>query len=82
MPSAFSMKGMMSSPNTVAWYEMGKLLFPCNAFGRNSGGDPAVIPTLTAEKYREFYKRFYHPSNALVFLYGKFKKCISISFCD
>ncbi|MBQ3290620.1 MAG: insulinase family protein [Kiritimatiellae bacterium] len=65
------MKGAMSSPSEHAWHEMAKLLFPSNVYGRNSGGDPAVIPTLTAEKYREFYDRFYHPSNALVFLYGK-----------
>lgn len=65
------MKGAMSSPRALAYREMSKLLFPGNAYGRNSGGEPAVIPTLTQEKYREFYARFYHPSNARVFLYGK-----------
>ena len=47
------------------------MLFPSNAYGHNYGGDPAVIPTLTMKKYRAFYERFYHPSNALAFLYGK-----------
>ena len=65
------MKGAMSSPQDIAAYEMSKMLFPSNVYGRNSGGDPAVIPTLTKERYCEFYDRFYHPSNSRIFLYGK-----------
>ena len=64
------MKGAMSSPPSIAAYEMSKMLFPSNTYGRNFGVDPAVIPTLTMEKYREFYNRFYHPSNACIFLCG------------
>ena len=65
------MKGAMSSPSSLAFHELSKMLFPSNAYGHNYGGDPAVIPTLTMKKYRAFYERFYHPSNALAFLYGK-----------
>ena len=65
------MKGAMSSPNSIAAKELSRMLFPSNVFGHDSGGDPAVIPTLTKEKYCEFYNRFYHPSNARIFLYGK-----------
>ena len=65
------MKGTMSDPEEIAGAELAKMLFPSTVYGRNSGGDPAVIPTLTKEKYCEFYKRFYHPSNARIFLYGK-----------
>ena len=65
------MKGAMSSPQALAYRQMSRLLFPDNSYGFNSGGEPAVIHTLTQERYREFYNRFYHPSNARVFLYGK-----------
>ena len=64
-------KGAMSDPRVIAEKEISTMLFPSNAYGRISGGDPAVIPTLTKEKYCEFYERFYHPSNARIFLYGK-----------
>lgn len=65
------MKGAMSSPGSIAIQEIGKMLFPSNVYGRNSGGDPEAIRGLTMERYRQFYMRFYHPSNALVFLYGE-----------
>ncbi|MBQ6136377.1 MAG: insulinase family protein, partial [Kiritimatiellae bacterium] len=65
------MKGAMSSPYSIAYREMAKMLFPDNAYSSNSGGDPDVVPTLTAEAYRAFYRKFYHPSNARIFLFGK-----------
>ena len=36
----------------------------------NSGGDPAVIPELSYEAFCNFHKKLYHPSNALMCLYG------------
>lgn len=65
------MKGAMSSPMRLAYREISRQLFPSNTYAFNSGGDLAVIPTLTEEKYRAFYNRFYHPSNARIFIYGK-----------
>ena len=64
------MKGDMSSPDSVMDDAFSRLLFPDTTERFNSGGDPALIPTLTWEKYRETYTRFYHPSNARVFLDG------------
>ncbi len=29
-----------------------------------------TIPHLTYEKFIKFYKRFYHPSNSYIFIYG------------
>lgn len=65
------MKGAMSSPADIADLELNRMLFPSNVFGRNCGGDPAVIPLLTMQNYRNFYERFYHASNARIFLHGK-----------
>ena len=64
------MKGAMSSPDELADYKLFELLFPDTCYGFNSGGDPAVIPTLSYEQFKETYRRFYHPSNARIFLDG------------
>ena len=64
------MKGAMSSVDARIDQGMGELLFPDNCYRFNSGGDPAVIPDLTYEKFADTYRRFYHPSNAYFFLDG------------
>ena len=33
-------------------------------------GDPDAIPDLTYEEFKEFHRRYYHPSNSRIFLYG------------
>ena len=65
------MKGVFSNPDAVAFWETMKLLFPDCCYSRESGGDPAHIPELTFEAYKAFHARFYHPSNARIFLDGK-----------
>lgn len=65
------MKGAMSSPHTQMYHDILALLFPDSVYRHNSGGLPSKIPTLTFERYRAFHEKFYHPSNAKIFLYGK-----------
>ena len=65
------MKGAFANPERLAYQELARMLFPDNCYGRCSGGDPASIPDLTFEKYRAFYLRHYHPSNARIFLDGR-----------
>ncbi len=64
------MKGATSGVDEILEEGMGALLFPDNCYGFNSGGDPAVIPELTFDAYRAMYKKYYHPSNARIFLDG------------
>lgn len=64
------MKGALSSPMTRMYHDVTRLLFPDTVYGKLSGGDPKHIPELSFDKYREFHRRFYHPSNARIFLYG------------
>ncbi|PHT63099.1 Presequence protease 2, chloroplastic/mitochondrial [Capsicum annuum] len=45
-------------------------LFPDNTYGVDSGGDPRVIPSLSFEEFKEFHRKFYHPSNARIWFYG------------
>ena len=65
------MRGAFASPERRLYHEMCRLLFPDTTYGYVSGGDPDAIPTLTFDKFKAFYDRFYHPSNARIFLDGK-----------
>ncbi len=65
------MKGSMSDPNTILYRDYYKNLFPNTTFAYNSGGNPESIVTLTHAQLVETYKKYYHPSNATVYLYGK-----------
>lgn len=64
------MKGAYASPDTVLDGEMNRLLFPDNCYGCESGGHPDHITDLTYEQYVASHHRFYHPSNARIFLDG------------
>ncbi len=64
------MKGAMSSPREIMVRSTLNALYPATTYGYNSGGDPAVIPSLTYEQLKAFHKRHYHPSNAFFYTYG------------
>ncbi len=64
------MKGAFSSPNAIVGRASFRGLYPDTAYGKESGGDPRSIPALTYEQFRAFHARYYHPSNAYIFLYG------------
>lgn len=64
------MKGVFSSAEELLNRKVFDTLFPDNAYGVESGGDPECIPQLTYEKFLEFHKTYYHPSNSYIYLYG------------
>ncbi|HOV16499.1 MAG TPA: insulinase family protein [Candidatus Cloacimonadota bacterium] len=64
------MKGAFSSPESVLYRKITHTQNPDTPFAFESGGDPEVIPQLTWEQFKAFHKRFYHPSNSYIFLYG------------
>ncbi len=64
------MKGAMSSTNSVLWQTLSKHLFPTQTYHFNSGGEPEDIPDLSYEELLAFYKRHYHPSNAVFMTFG------------
>ena len=45
-------------------------LFPDTSYRNESGGDPDYIPDLTYEAYLDFHRRYYHPCNSYIYLYG------------
>lgn len=64
------MKGALSSPDQVMVRSLLKALYPDTTYSNNSGGDPAVIPSLTHDRLKAFHQRHYHPSNAFFYTYG------------
>ncbi len=64
------MKGAMSSPDQVMVRSMLNAMYPDTTYRHNSGGDPAMIPTLTHAQLKRFHQRHYHPSNAFFYTYG------------
>ena len=64
------MKGAYSSPESLMYELAGRGLCPDTPLGRDSGGDPARIPELTFAQFQQFHRDRYHPSNALIYIYG------------
>ncbi|MEI8063053.1 MAG: insulinase family protein, partial [Verrucomicrobiota bacterium] len=64
------MKGAYSSPESLMYELVGNYLYPDTPLGRNSGGDPERIPELTYQQFQQFHAERYHPSNALIYIYG------------
>ncbi|MGO5052809.1 insulinase family protein [Lachnospiraceae bacterium LCP25S3_G4] len=64
------MKGAFSSPEGVLDRVILNSLFPDTSYANESGGDPEVIPKLTYQQFLDFHKRYYHPSNSYIYLYG------------
>lgn len=76
------MKGAFSSPDDVVEREIMNSLYPDITYGLESGGDPDVIPELTYEDFLSFHKKFYHPSNSYLYLYGNLDALEYLEYLD
>ena len=76
------MKGAFSSPDDVVEREIMNSLYPDITYGLESGGDPEVIPELSYEEFLAFHKKFYHPSNSFIYLYGNLDAAEYLTFMD
>ena len=47
--------------------------FPGSMIGNNCGGDPDCIPDMTWEMLKNYHELYYHPSNCVAYLYGRFE---------
>ena len=65
------MKGAFSDVSELMETESMRLLFPDSCYGFVSGGHPESIPKLTYAQFIANHKRYYHPSNARIYLDGK-----------
>lgn len=64
------MKGAMSSSVRDVYQQLMQHLFPKSTYRHNAGGDPADIPDLSYNAFKDFHSTHYHPSNAAFFTYG------------
>lgn len=76
------MKGAFSSPDDVLEREMMNSLYPHTTYGCESGGDPDVISELTYEEFLDFHRKYYHPSNSYIYLYGNMDMAEKLEFID
>ena len=76
------MKGAFSDPDDVLERYVLNSLYPDTNYQYESGGDPEVIPELTYEKFLDFHRRYYHPSNSYIYLYGKMDMGEKLEYID
>ena len=76
------MKGVYSSPESVVARCIGDFLFPDSVYRYDSGGDPKDIPSLTREEYLDYHRRYYHPSNSYIYIYGNMDAEDQLDYID
>ena len=76
------MKGAFSSPESVLDRYTKAVLFPDTPYRHESGGDPACIPDLTYEQFLDFHRRYYHPANSYIYLYGNMDMVEKLEYLD
>lgn len=64
------MKGAFSTPESIIMRSNLHAQFPDTPYGFESGGDPETIPELSYEQFLDFHRKYYHPSNSKISLYG------------
>lgn len=64
------MKGVFSSPEGILERDSVRKLLPDTCHGKESGGNPEDIPSLTLDALRQFHATRYNPSNAFIILFG------------
>ena len=64
------MQGVYSAADDYADYLVTRLICPGGTYSYDSGGNPDFIPDLTYEDFKAAHAKFYHPSNACLFLDG------------
>ena len=61
------------SLESVAFTNLLRAAFPGSTIGNVSGGDPEYIPDMTWDALKAYHDTYYHPSNCVAFLYGRFE---------
>lgn len=64
------MKGAYSSVDRRMMGCIDEALYPDSPYRHSSGGAPANIPDLTYEQFVAAYRKYYHPENSFMYLYG------------
>ena len=76
------MQGAMSDPVSQLLEYTNQVLYKGTCYEYNSGGEPDDIPNLTFDYYKEFYHKHYHPSNGVIYFYGKMNILEKLEYID
>jgi len=76
------MQGKYANPEALVADWSYQSLFPDTPYGFDSGGEPISILKLTYEAFVDFHKKYYHPSNCKIFLYGNIPTIKHLSFLE
>ncbi len=76
------MKGAYSSADEISIATAKATLFPDTPYRYESGGAPSAIPNLTFKQFCDSHGKFYHPTNAVMFLDGKVDLDDTLSLLD
>lgn len=76
------MKGAYAQADSQIFDAVTFNLHPESTYGVDSGGDPMDIPKLSYEEFLAFHKRYYHPSNSYIYLYGNLDMEKALNFID
>jgi len=76
------MKGAYSDPARELGYQINKNLFPDNGYQFTAGGYPPAIPKLTYQAFTDYHRKYYHPANSRILLYGDADLDKELEFID
>lgn len=76
------MKGALSEPEGILDRWVSSALFPDNCYSCMSGGEPKNIPELSYEEFLDFHRKYYHPSNSYIYLYGDMDMAERLAYID
>lgn len=76
------MKGAFSSVDETIVDELNRMLFPDNCYQYVSGGDPEHITDLSYVQFIKTHAKFYHPTNARVWLDGDLDIDTALAFIN
>lgn len=76
------MKGVFSSAEQQMYRVIETTLLGDTPYGKESGGDPKAIPTLTQKRFEDFHRTYYHPSNSYIYLYGDCDMAKELEYID
>ena len=76
------MKGVYSASENLVSDAMVFALHENSSYGVDSGGDPKLIPSLSYEEFKDYHKKYYHPSNSYIYLYGNQNMEEALDFID
>ena len=76
------MKGNYSAFRDVAVRSQIAAMYPGSFDSYDSGGDPAVIPSLTYQEFLDFHQKFYSPDNCLLYLHGNIPTSEQLDFLN